>query len=206
MNNGARVAVGKFRLQWMPAVALLGAFLVHTSVNAIPIGDFNWAEHTPAECDAGLCGPLFFVDNFSTEDFSLGLLGDAFFGVTVNLDTDSGATSLDLGDILPGGSGQSIDDLFGAIINSASLKLVFGSPALPGSIQFLDEAGAVVAALTGPGSLLIDYVAPIEPPTQVPEPSTLLLAVGGMLMLVHRRRQKPQSGIDAKDRDQAPAA
>src|SRR5882672_3484446 len=125
----------------LSVVALLVCSLIHAPANAIPIGDFNWSEHTPEECDAGLCGAFFSVDNFSAEDFSLGLLGDSFFGVLVNLQTDDGAS-------------LSLEPLFGVIISSASLKLIFGAPELLGSIQLLDEAGAIVAALTAPGSLL----------------------------------------------------
>src|SRR5712671_1334666 len=94
----------------LPVIALLVCSLIHTPANAIPIGDFNWSEHGP-ECEAELCGPLFSVDNFSDADFSLGLLGASFFGVVVNLQTDVGAQSLSLDNILPGGSSQSIESL-----------------------------------------------------------------------------------------------
>ena len=62
------------------------------------------------------------------------------------------------------------------------LTLIFP---LPGSIQLLDEFGNEVTGLTAPGSLLIDYVAS-EPPAPVPEPSTLLLLIGGLSVLARR--------------------
>ena len=189
----------------LPVVALLVCSLIHAPANAIPIGDFNWSEHTAAECDTGLCGAFFSVDNFSNDpDFSLGLLGDAFLNALVNLQTDTGPQSLVLGDIVPGASSQSIDDLFGAIISSATLGFTFGSPPLPGSIQLLDEAGDIVTALTAPGSLLIDFIE--SPPVTVPEPSTLVLLLGGLAGFAADRKRRLQRSIDAKDRDRVSAA
>jgi len=126
------------------------------------------------------------VGNFSTDpDFSLGLLGESFFDVFVDLEAD-GSPSLALGDeIAPGASGQSFDDLAGLAILSASLRLTF-APALPGSIRLLDADGTVVAALTAPGSLLIDYLVR-EVVVPVPEPSSLLLLLGGLLGIAFGR-------------------
>jgi len=170
-------------------VAPLLCLLFSTPAYATAIGVFNWSEYTQEECDAGLCGAFFFVGNFSTDpDISLGALGDTFFNVSVGLQTDGGPRSLLLGDIAPGESSQSIDDLFGTTIATAGLTLTFG---LPGSIQLLDEFGNGVTGLTAPGSLLIDYAAP-EPPAPVPEPSTLLLLIGGLSVLPHARRSRLQ--------------
>ena len=164
------------------SVALLGWLLISTPAHATPIGDFNWSEYTQEQCDAGLCGAFFFVGNFS--DISLGALGDTFFDVSVGLQTNGGPMSLPLGDIAPGNSSQSIDDLSGTTIATAALTLTFG---LPGSIQLLDEFGNEVTELTAPGSLLIDYAA-----SPVPEPSTLLLLVGGLSVLARARWARPK--------------
>ena len=157
--------------------------LISTPAHATAIGIFNWDEYTQEQCDVGLCGAFFAVGNFSTDPVSLGGLGDTFFNVSVGLETVAGPMSLPLGDIAPGNSSQSIDDLFGVSIAAAALTLSFG---LPGSIQLLDEFGNQVTGLTAPGSLVIDYAAS-EPPTPVPEPSTLLLLIGGLSGLVHTR-------------------
>ena len=170
---------------WSTASLFLGWLLINTPAHATAIGDFNWSEYTQDQCDVGLCGAFFFVSNFSTDpDISLGALGDTFFDVSVGLQTDGGPMSLPLGDIAPGNSSQSIDDLSGTTIATAALTLTFG---LPGSIQLLDEFGNEVTALTAPGSLLIDYAA-----SPVPEPSTLLLLIGGLSVLAHARRARPK--------------
>jgi hypothetical protein len=172
------------------SVAPLVWLLLSTPAHATAIGDFNWGEYTQEQCnDFGLCGAFFSVGNFSTDpDISLGALGDTFFNVSVGLQTDGGPMSLLLGDIAPGDSSQSIKDLTGTTITTAALTLIFG---LPGSIQLLDELGNQVTALTAPGSLLIDYAAS-EPPASVPEPSTLLLLIGGLSVLTHARRARPK--------------
>jgi hypothetical protein len=170
-------------------VAPLVWLLLSTPAHATAIGTFNWSEYTQEECDVLFCGPFFTVENFSTDpDFSLGALGDTFFDVSVDLQTDGGPISLLLGDIAPGNSSQSIDDLSSTSILTASLTLIFGRP---GSIQLLDQFGNEVTALTGPGSLLIDYAAS-EPPAPVPEPSTWLLLMGGLSVLAHARRARPK--------------
>ena len=171
------------------SVAPLVWLLISTPAHATAIGVFSWSEYTQEECGAGLCGAFFSVGNFSTDpDFSLGALGDTFFDVSVGLQTDGGPMSLLLGDIAPGDSSQSIDDLSGTTIATAALTLAFG---LPGSIQLLDELGNEVTALMAPGSLLIDYAAS-APPAPIPEPSTLLLLIGGLSALAHARRARPK--------------
>jgi hypothetical protein len=171
-------------------VAPLVWLLLSAPAHATAIGIFNWSEYTQEDCDVvGLCGAFFSVGNFSTDpDISLGLLGDTFSNVSVDLQTDVGPMSLLLGDIAPDNSSQSIDDLSGTIIATATLTLSFG---LPGSLQLLDEFGNEVAGLTAPGSLLIDY-ADSEPPAPVPEPSTLLLLIGGLSMLARARQTRPK--------------
>jgi hypothetical protein len=172
----------------MSVIALLGSLAIQ-SAHATPIGDFSWVENTEEECV--FCGALFSVGNFSSDpDLSLGLLGDSFFDVFVDLETGGGSQSLSLGaEIAPFNSGQSIEDLFGQLIASAGLRLTFAVPTLPGSVRLLDADGNVVLGLTAPGSLLIDYVVD-EIVVPVPEPSTLLLLVGGLIgIAVGRARQ-----------------
>lgn len=176
--------------RWLvSSVAPLVWLLTGTPAHATAIGAFNWIEYTQEQCDVGLCGAFFFVHNFSTDpDISLGALGDTFFNVSVGLQTEEGPMDLLLGDIAPGDSSQSFDDLSGTTIATAALTLVFG---LPGSIQLLDESGNEVTGLTAPGSLVIDY-APSEPPASVPEPSTLLLLIGGLSVLAPARWARPK--------------
>ena len=167
---------------------LLGLLLVPLTGHATPIGDFSWSEHAQEECAAGLCGAFFSVGNFSRDpDFSLGLLGDFFTGVFVNLQTTSGPQRLALGDIASGNSSQSIDDLFGLTTTFAGLALNFQVPSLPGSIRLLDPDGNVLSGLTGPGSVLIDYAAAS---VAVPEPSMLVLFVSGLLGVALARMAK----------------
>ncbi len=168
-------------------VAALVYLLISTPAYATAVGVFNWSEYTPEQCDVGLCGAFFSVGNFSTDpDLSLGTLGGTFFDVSIGLQTDGGPVSLPLGDIAPGDSSQSIDDLSLTTIASAGLTLIFGQP---GTIQLLDEVGNQVTALTAPGSLLIDYAAS---PSSVPEPSTLLLLIGGISVTASARRARPK--------------
>jgi len=54
----------------------------------------------------------------------------------------------------------------------------------------LDDGGNVVSALTGLGSLLIDYSASV---VQVPEPPLPLLLVSGLVLLAYQRRLRPKS-------------
>jgi hypothetical protein len=172
------------------AVAPVVWLLLSTPAHATAIGIFNWSEYTQEDCDVvGLCGAFFSVGNFSTDpDISLGVLGGTFFNVSVDLQTDGEPRSLLLGDIDPDTSSQSIDDVSATTITTAELTLSFG---LPGSIQLLDEFGNEVTGLTAPGSLLIDYAAS-EPPAPVPEPSTLILLIGGLSVLARARRTRPE--------------
>jgi hypothetical protein len=165
------------------AAVLAGGLLAHAQAQAIPIGVFSWDD--PPACDL-FCGP-FSVGNFST-DFDLGPLGDSFFDVVVNLETDAGPQALFLGDIAPGESRQSFEDLSLVTVTSAGLAFTFTVPSLPGLVQLLVLDGNVVTALTAPGSLLIDYAVRIIEPVPVAEPSTLLLLAGGVLAAAGRRR------------------
>ena len=179
----------------LSVAVVIGGFAIQTAARAIPIGDFSWNEHTEEECAASLCGAFFSVGNFSNDpDLSLGVLGGSFFDVFVDLQTDAGLSSLSLGgEIAAGNSSQSIEDLFGLDVLSAGLRLTFRVPTLPGSVRLLDFDGNAVAALTAPGSLLIDYV--IDEIVTVPEPSTLLLFAGGLI----RNRISAQSAAAERD-------
>lgn len=162
------------------AAALIGGLALQPAAHAIPIGDFSWSEHNEAECEAGLCGAYFSVANFSDA---------SFFDIFVDVQTDTVLSSLSLGEVASGAASQSIDDLFGLSILSATLRLTFATA--PGSIQLLDFDGNPVAGLTAPGSLLIDFSAA----TSVPEPPTALLFAAGLLAL----------GLGRKARQHTPA-
>lgn len=174
--------------------AFLGALAVQAPAHAIPIGDFSWGARSEEECVGfGLCGAFFSVGNFSAdEDLSLGLLGGSFLDVFVDLDTSAGAVSLSLGGDIPAAhsSSQSIDDVSGPAVLFAGLRLTFSVPGLPGSVRLLDAEDNVVAGLSGPGFLLIDYA--VDDVVTVPEPSTLLLLAGGLIGIVAERKvQRP---------------
>jgi len=167
-------------------LAVLGSLMIHTTAQAITIGVFTWDQYPEEQCSAQLCGPFFSVENDS--NFFLGEPGASFSNVSVDLLTDGGALSLPLPDILAGDASQSSPfDLAGVTVLSAGLSLSFG---LPGSIQLLDDGGNVVSALTGLGSLLIDYSASV---VQVPEPPLPLLLVSGLVLLAYQRRLRPKS-------------
>ena len=170
----------------LSAAALIGCVAFQSAAHALPIGDFSWSEHNEAECEAGLCGAYFSVANFS--DASFPPVGGSFLDVFVDLQTDAGPSSLSLGsEIVTGASSQSIEDLFGLSILSATLRFTFA--AAPGSFQLLDFDGNAVAGLTAPGSLLIDFTAH----ESVPEPATALLFAAGLLAasLGRKARQHP---------------
>ena len=160
------------------AAALIGGLALQPAAHAIPIGDFSWNEHNEAECEAGLCGAYFSVANFSDA---------SFFDIFVDVQTDTVLSSLSLGEVASGAASQSIDDLFGLSLLSATLRLTFAA----GPIQLLDFDGNPVAGLTAPGSLLIDFSAA----TSVPEPPTALLFAVGLLAL----------GLGRKARQHTPA-
>lgn len=166
----------------LSAAALIGGLAFQPVASAVPIGDFSWGEHTEDECATGLCGSFFSVVNFS--DVSFPPLGGTFGDVFVDLETTVGPSSLGLGEIVVGGSSQSLEDLFDLSILSAALSLTFS--AAPGSFQLLDLDGNAVAGLTAPGSLLIDYTVDAS----VPEPATLLLFTAGLLGLGLGRRAR----------------
>jgi hypothetical protein len=194
LSRHASTSAGSF-VSSISVAVLVGGLAIQTAAQAIPIGDFNWTVHSDEECldGAGLCGPLFSVGNFSTESFALGLLGASFFDVFVDLEAD-GSPSLSLGlEIGPGASGQSIDPLAGLDILSAGLRLTF-APGVPGFIRLLDPEDNVVAGLTAPGSLLIDYVIR-EVVVPVPEPSTLLLLMSGVMGIALRRKIQDRNAL-----------
>ncbi len=187
-NAGAREVLASPFIRALSVAATVGVLAFQPAAVAIPIGDFNWDERTETEDGCGVvdfCGPLFSVGNFS--DLSDSSLGGPFLDVFVDLET-ADALSLALGDIPVGASSQSIDDLSGFTIPFARLRLTFNST-VPGFIQFLDAEGNIALGLTGPGSLLIDYA--VDDVVTVPEPSTLLLLLGGLIgiALVRRARQ-----------------
>jgi hypothetical protein len=169
--------------------AFVGVVAFAPSASAIPIGDFSWNEYTEDDCSAvGRCGAYFAVGNFS--DLSLGDDAGPFFDVFVDLDA-AGSPSLSLGDIDAGLSIQSFEDLFGLDILSAALRLTFTIPSQPGSVRLLDLDGNVVTALTGPGSLEIDYL--IDDVVTVPEPPTSLLFLAGVVGMCLVRQARAAS-------------
>jgi hypothetical protein len=161
-------------------ISLVSLLLVPVAAHAVPVGEFSWNEYSQDDCDLLLlCGPFFSVGNGSNNpEASLGPLGAAFVDVFVDLETGGGLQSFSLGEIAPGDSRQTIEDLLGVQILSAGLRLTFGVPELPGLIRLVDQDRNPVTALTTAGLLSIDYTAP-EEPVSVPEPSTLLLLGSG---------------------------
>jgi hypothetical protein len=160
-------------------ISILCLLLIPAAVHAVPVGVFSWDEDSSF-------GAVFSVGNFSDDSsISLGPPGASFFDVFVDLGCtadcrqddlldDGGSYTINLGNlgiIDPGTSAQSFEDFTGASIDSASLRLVFGSPALPGSMTL----PVLILANT---SDQIDYASPEGQP--VPEPSTLILLCSGL--------------------------
>jgi hypothetical protein len=145
--------------------------------HASTIGVFGWN-------DDETFGPIFSVENFSSDpNLSLGPPGTLFSNVAVTLVTDQGNQSFELGSIDPGTSRQTIDDLSGFVITSASLDFD------------LTISGTLITPIltSANTSVLIDFT-PFTPPSPVPIPSSFFLmgsalAGGGVLWrLVHRTR------------------
>jgi len=180
----------------LSVAAVVGGFAFQPTALAIPIGEFTWNDYSETDCDDfGFCGQYFAVSNFS--ELTLGSeQGATFFDVFVGLDTAS-PMSLSLGDITgDGASSQSTDSLSDLFFSFAGLRLTFVST-LPGSLQFLSPEGSIVTGLTGLGSLLvIDYA--VDDVVSVPEPSTLLLLLGGLAGIAFAR--KAREGAPEKSR------
>ena len=127
--------------------------------NASTIGVFSWNEFSLGDCDLlSLCGAFFSVENISDDPVvSLGLPGQPFVDVFVDLQTDAGLQTLALGDVAPGDSSASIEDLSGFSISSASLRFSFG---LPGDLTVPD--------LLAPGSVVIEHISAVPVPPLLP--------------------------------------
>jgi PEP-CTERM motif-containing protein len=146
------------------SAALLMSLAIAAPADAAPIGIFSWDGDD-------FFGPTFSVENFADS-------GGSFFGVIVQLAlADGTASALLLGDLAPGTSLQSTDDLFGLDIASADLRFAFE---LPGVVQ-------VASLLAFGDSELVDYQ-PVAAP--VPDPSTLLLVSIGAASVAWRSRRR----------------
>jgi hypothetical protein len=143
-------------------------------VDAAPIGTFEWTHDILFGT-----GSVFTVINES---------GSAFDDVTVDLFAPSAATpffAASLGDLSPGESAQSFDDLSFFLVpfdlDSIRLRLTFENT--------LVTATLVSTQLTGDPSSLLAGSTTIDAPevSPVPEPSSVLLLLTGVALLTRRR-------------------
>lgn len=164
--------------------------LVPSRAHAVPIGTFSWQ----GDCGPFL-GPCFVVENFSAESFALpsvGLPGQSFANVVVQLTTELGLIQLDPGPVpgeapgvIPiGAIAQTTDDVSSFSISLAALSFDIG---LQGVITLLDgETGSIISGLTaGDTTATVDFT-----PAAVPEPGTLLLVSSGLGLMALRRRRR----------------
>ena len=153
--------------------ALVVMLCASAPVRAATIGTFSWN-------DDPVFGPLFTVENFGGSGIDF---GDASISATLD---DASTLSFDLGTILAGDIRQTFEDL-------SSFSIVFATLTL-NPIFSASPAGIVtVAPLAFIGdSKPIDFA-----PSAVPEPSTLLLVTGGVVMTIVRYRRRSRRLVRA---------
>jgi hypothetical protein len=139
------------------------------------IGTFDWVDDILFGS-----GSTFSVSNESSSTFE---------AVSVDLFAPGDATpfqTLTLGEIPSLGFAQSFEDLSsllaGTDLSEAMLHLTFDSTPLAVTL--------FAASLVGDPSALLTTSIDIQAPTPVPEPSTLMLLTGGLVVAARRNRRK----------------